>query len=134
MCNQILKSGLQCKIKSKTKLCHIHMKASAISDYAVQKDLLTKKQNEIINLNKSLEKKSDIIKELYKEISIYKIKLFSLQEDNNNMKEDYNNYQIIKEYEKQKNDLILKGINIYNYNNTDFHNKRHLRNHLAHAV
>ena len=68
MCEQILKSGLQCKIKSKTKLCHIHIK----------KALFNKKQNEIINLNKSLEKKSEIIKELYKEISTYKIKLFSL--------------------------------------------------------
>lgn len=117
MCNQILKSGLQCKIKSKTKLCHIHMK----------KDLLTKKQNEITNLNKSLEKKSEIIKTLLKEISNQRL-------INNNMKEDYNNYQIIKEYEKQKNDLIMKGINIYNYNDQDFHNKRQLRNYLAHAV
>ena len=124
MCEQILKSGLQCKIKSKTKLCHIHIK----------KALFNKKQNEIINLNKSLEKKSEIIKELYKEISTYKIKLFSLQEDNNIMKKDYENYQIIKEYENQKNKLILKGIDIYNYDDKEFHNKRYLRNYLAHAV
>lgn len=83
MCNQILKNGNICK-KSKNKdLCHIHDKIKQINNINEIQKKLSLKEIEIKNLNKSLEKKSFIIKDLQK---------YRLMED------DFNKYQIIKKF------------------------------------
>jgi predicted nucleic acid-binding Zn-ribbon protein len=79
----------------------------------------TNAKNEIKNLNKTVLKKSDTQKQLQKSID--------------SMQKDYDNYQIIKQYEKEKSELITKGIDIYNHYDDEFHNKRYQRNQLAHA-
>jgi len=98
---------------------------------------------EIKNLNKTIEKKVILIKELRKthqdiinnhlienefnrrelEEANYKIK---------QMQEDYDKYQIIKNFDKKKSDLIKQNVDIYNINDDDFHNQRYHRNLLAH--
>lgn len=82
-------------------------------------------KNEVKNMNKTLEKKALIIK--YKEEEIK-----ALIKSKNELEEDANNYRIIKEYEKEKQELINKGIDIYNYQNEEWHQKRFLRNQLSH--
>jgi len=84
-------------------------------------------KNEISNLNKTIENKNNFIKEKNN-------KIIELEEKINSLKEDYDKYQIIKEFEKEKNDLINQGIDIYNYYNDDYHNKRYQRNLVAHAI
>ena len=79
----------------------------------------TNAKNEIKNLNKTVLKKSDTQKQLQKSID--------------SMQKDYDNYQIIKQYEKEKSELITNGIDIYNHYDDEFHNKRYQRNQLAHA-
>jgi len=77
-------------------------------------------KNEVKNLNKTLEKKSIMIKELTSKINILEV--------------DANNYKIIKEFEKEKQELIKQGINIYDYKDEKFHEKRWRRNELSHAI
>ena len=82
-------------------------------------------KNEVKNLNKTLEKKVLIIK--YKDEEIK-----ALMKVNKELEEDAKNYKIIKEYELEKQELINKGIDIYNYKNEEWHQKRYLRNQLSH--
>ena len=103
MCKYILKSGNQCKLSPKIVYCHIHSKI-------VIKDNLKK---EIINLNKTIEKKVNKIKELENNLEFFKNEVNELHLDKtklaclvNKYKEDYNKYQIIKQYEILKNKLI----------------------------
>jgi hypothetical protein len=56
-------------------------------------------KKEIINLNKTIIKKVDKIKELEKNLEFFKNEVNKLQED-------YEKYQIIKKYEILKNELI----------------------------
>ena len=141
MCNKVLKTGLICKIKSKSNFCHIHKKYE-IDEY---------KKQEIINLNSTINKKCQIIsnlKNIQKENLSFKLKNNNLNIENNELnieneklknellkyKDDYNKYQIIKEFEIRKNNLIKKGIDIYNYKDKDFHNLRYKRNEVAHLI
>lgn len=84
-------------------------------------------KNEVKNLNKTLEKKVLIIKQKNEELKQKDTKIKELEED-------ATNYKIIKEYELEKQELINKGVNIYNYRNNEFHEKRYLRNQLSHPV
>ena len=84
-------------------------------------------KNEVKNMNKTLEKKALIIKYKEEEINV-------LMKINKELEEHAKNYKFIKEFEKEKQDLINKGINIYNYQNNEWHQKRYLRNNLAHAI
>lgn len=93
MCKYILKSGNQCKLSPKIVYCHIHSKI-------VIKDNLKK---EIINLNKTIEKKVNKIKELENNLEFFKSEVNELH---NKYRDDYNKYQIIKQYELLKNELI----------------------------
>ena len=84
-------------------------------------------KNEVKNINKTLEKKVLIIK--YKDEEIK-----ALMKVNKELEEDAKNYKIIKEYELEKQELINKGIDIYNYKNEEWHQKRFNRNLIAHPV
>jgi hypothetical protein len=86
---------------------------------------------ELTNLYKTIEKKNKTLKE--KEEYFMNI-ILKLQNTINTMKDDYDNYQYIIKYEKNKQELINKGINIYNYNNDEFHKNRQTRNFLAHRI
>jgi hypothetical protein len=123
MCNYTLKSGRLCLIKhKKNDFCHIHFNIQANNEVKNQTKLIKSNQylkQEIKNLNNTINKITKLAN--------------SRLEACEAMKEDYNNYQIIKQYEKEKNELINKGIDIYNYYNNDFHEKRYQRNVLAHA-
>ena len=48
------------------------------------------------------------------------------------MMEDYNSFQIIKEFEKHKHELLEKNIDLYNYDDSDFHEERINRNYIVH--
>ena len=88
---------------------------------------LTNAKNEIKNLNKTIEKKNNVIADLLREVS-------NIKKKKQEMEEDFNNYQIIKNFEKKKAELINQNIDIYNVNDQDFHNMRWLRNQLAHPI
>jgi len=123
MCNYVLKSGRLCLIKhKKNDFCHIHFNIQANDEIKNQNKLIKSNQylkQEIKNLNNTLRVSSETINSQVKKID--------------SMQKDYDNYQIIKQYEKKKNELINKGIDIYNYYDDEFHNKRYQRNQLAHA-
>jgi len=133
MCNYVLKSGSGGRTKSrlclikhkKNDFCHIHFNIQANDEVARKRvaEQGVKNQTKLIKSNQYLKQE---IKNLNNTISLQVKKIEA-------MKEDYNNYQIIKQYEKEKNELINKGIDIYNYYNDDFHEKRYQRNVLAHA-
>lgn len=84
------------------------------------------RSNEVKNINKTLEKKALIIK--YKDEEIK-----ALMKAKAELEEDANNYRIITEYEKEKQELINKGIDIYNYQNDEWHQRRQHRNLVAHS-
>lgn len=142
MCKHIRNNGLKCKIKSKSDYCHIHKKYQ-IDEF---------KQNEIKNLNKVIEKKhlkykklleikQDMINELLIESEIkeryiqeYGRVNLELKNKIQQLEIDAKNYQIIRQFEKEKQELINKGIDIYNYKNDEWHQKRYYRNLIAHPV
>lgn len=152
----------KCLLAKNKELCHIHEKKIFKDKYNKLKeenhiiklqfikaqeqiDILEKRINkinksqdyknkELTNLYKTIEKKNNNIKKKNDIIEKQLETIKELKELNNKMITDYNNYQIIKEYEKQKSDLISKGIDIYNYDNNDFHNIRYLRNTIAHPI
>ena len=113
-----------------------------------QKDLLNKfsKKNdqlktEIKHLNKSLEKKNKIIQD--KDIQIDKLSnkskkymqdIINIFDQIEKMETDYNNYQVIKEFERLKNQLEKQNIDIYNYDNSYYHQLRVKRNYIVHEA
>jgi hypothetical protein len=135
MCKYIKSNKEKCKIKSKGEYCHIHKKHQ-IDEF---------KQNEIKNLNKVinnkrlqyekiLQLKQDDINELLIENEMKERKIQELKNRIKQLEQDAKNYKIIKQFEKEKQELINKGIDIYNYQNDEFHQKRYLRNQLSHAI
>lgn len=106
---------------------------------------------EIKNLNKTIEKKVALAKELAMQAAstrktnqdiinnhlieneLNRRTIEDLTSQIKSMQEDYDKYQIIKKFEKRKADLIKKNIDIYNLNDQDFHNQRYLRNKIAHC-
>jgi hypothetical protein len=98
---------------------------------------------EIKNLNKTIEKKVALTKELKKanqdiinknenELQDYKAKMKLANDKIKLMQIDYDKYQIIKKFELKKAQLLKKNIDIYNLNDQNFHNERYLRNQIAH--
>lgn len=96
MCNQITKSNEKCKLEPNKPYCHIHKKL-------IIKHNLKK---EIINLNKTIEKKSLENKELKKNLEFFKNEVNELNNKINSMIDHYNKYEVIKNYNKLKNELI----------------------------
>jgi cell division protein FtsB len=93
MCNYIKNNKEKCKLSPQLLYCHIHKKL-------IIKNNLKK---EIINLNKTILKKVDKIKELEQNLEFFKNEVNELQKK---YKTDYDKYQIIKQYEILKNQLI----------------------------
>jgi hypothetical protein len=126
MCKHIKSNKEKCKIKSKGDYCHIHKKYQ-IDEF---------KQNEIKNLNKVIEKKriqyEKILELKQDDINELLIENEELKNIIKQLEQDAKNYKIIKEFEKEKQELINKGIDIYNYQNNEWHQKRFLRNLTAH--
>lgn len=156
MCKYIKSNKEKCKIKSKGDYCHIHKKYQ-IDEFKQNeiKNLNKVINNKRIQYEKILQLKQDYINQLLIESEIkesyIKSQRFEIEDlksqletarwanhelnnQNQELKDDATKYQIIKEYEKYKNDLILKGVNIYNYNNNEFQNRRHYRNRIAHPI
>jgi len=96
MCNQITKSGEKCKLENNKDYCHIHKKL--IIKFNLKK--------EIINLNKTIERKVNIINELNNNLEFFKLEVDKLNNKINLMNENYERYELIKKYEILKNDLI----------------------------
>jgi hypothetical protein len=150
----------KCKLAPKKSLCHIHNKYNQneprqndlikIIDLEIKNEQLEKKiykmskfqdnqrlvserqssalcaaKIELTNLYKTIEKKNIGLREKEHEISKLKYKI-------NNMTEDYNNFQIIKQYEKTKQELLKKNIDILSFKNSQFHKLRLDRNYIVH--
>jgi len=96
MCNQITKSGNQCKLEVNKTYCHIHKKQ--IIKYNLKK--------EITNLNKTIEKKANQIKELNENLEFFKNEINELNNKINEMNENYEKYELIKKYTTLKKELI----------------------------
>lgn len=150
MCNFIKSNNAKCGISSGSNLyCHIHVKYITVHNLQnclLEKDLhLKHAKNEIRNLNKSIQKKTslhqkqinlreDIIVQLKaKQDELIEI-ITNSTKTIHRMQEDYNKYQMIKSFERKRQELIDNGIDIYNYNDYKFHQERLLRNKLAHEI
>lgn len=103
MCNQITKSGKQCKISPTKNYCHIH-KITFVN--IIQKDNSNNLKKEIINLNKTIEKKSIKIKELNENLEFFKQEVNELNIKINLMTGNYEKYELIQKYTYLKNELI----------------------------
>lgn len=146
----MIEQNRQCLLAKNKEMCHIHknmkpkvfkneyLDALKIIDLENKNSKLEKKVNkllifqenqkvELTNLYKTIEKKNKALRE--KEEHILK-----LQNTINTMKDDYDSYQYIIKYERNKQELINKGVNIYNYYNDEFHKNRQIRNVLAHRI
>jgi hypothetical protein len=89
---------------------------------------------ELTNLYKTIEKKNKVLKDKEEHILKLQNELESAKNTINTMKDDYNSYQYIIKYERNKQELINKGVNIYKYYNNEFHKNRQIRNVLAHRI
>lgn len=146
----MIEQNRQCLLAKNKEMCHIHknmkpkvfkneyLDALKIIDLENKNSKLKKRVNklltfqenqkvELTNLYKTIEKKNKALRE--KEEHILK-----LQNTINTMKDDYDSYQYIIKYERNKQELINKGVNIYNYYNDEFHKNRQIRNVLAHRI
>jgi len=158
----MIENTRKCKLAPKKTLCHIHNKSNQsdfikIIDLEIKNDNLEKKISkmskvqenaklELTNLYKTIEKKNRGLKEkdeaLLKEQTksaslldeISKLKFTLKQQTNkiNNMTEDFNNFQVIKKYEKTKQELLKKNIDILSFKNPQFHKLRLDRNYIVH--
>lgn len=102
--------------------------------YSAAQDKVRNAKNEIKNLNKTIEKKNNTIATQACYADQMSSNLLDMQNKVDFYKIDYDKYQVIKEYEMEKKRLINNGIDIYNYYNDDFHNKRFNRNLVAHLA
>lgn len=118
-------------------------------------DKINKFKNEIKNLNRTLENKAinhkkelknienryEILLELKRRELNEMIDILNQKEEiiKNNIqlikhyRKDYNNFQIVREYEKKKEDLFKKNINVLSYNNKEFQDLRTKRNYIVHV-
>jgi len=103
MCNHIKANGEQCKLSPKRSYCHIHKWDSIIIPKSQTNDNLKK---EIVNLNKTIEKKANKIKELNENLEFFKQEVNELNNKINLMNESYEKYELIQKYTQLKNELI----------------------------
>lgn len=109
MCQAIAKStGIQCKNPA-LHFCHLHKK------YMIEYN----SRNEIKNLNNSMVKKSKEITNLIIDKAELEYENELLKEEVNQMREDFNNYQFIKRFEKLKKE-IRKHANTSDFNKIEF--------------
>ncbi len=87
--------------------------------------------NEIKKINKQLLIEKDNQRQ---QILYYKNKNKEKEQTINKMKDDYNNFQLIKKYEKEKDNLIKKNIDLYSYNDNNFQKLRKDRNYIVHQL
>jgi len=146
MCKFQTRNNTMCKIASKdNEYCHIHRKIIATQKLNSFDLKLSQSKNEIRNLNKTIQrktkffrneivKKEETIENLKDQIEDLRDSISSHIKTINMMKEDYDKYQLIKAYELKKKKLLENGIDIFKYNDQEFHYQRKLRNKLAHEV
>ena len=103
MCNHIKANGEQCKLSPKKSYCHIHNWNNIIIPKSQTNDNLKK---EIVNLNKTIEKKANKIKELNENFEFFKQEVNELNNKINLMNENCEKYELIQKYTYLKNELI----------------------------
>ena len=161
MCNYLVGKNIKCKISPNKPFCHIHInkKPKYLHEYEkVDKDIeidTYKTKND--KLNDKIKKKNiqinqleAIIKNLKEEIKQKNIIVNSSKESNEKVKnellseitalknlnksmyEDYNDYQIVKNYERLKNKLINDNVDLKKYHDNEFHELRFKRNFIVH--
>ena len=97
MCNHIKKNGEQCKISKNKTYCHIH--SVNWNNIIIQKSPTNDNlKKEIVNLNKTIEKKAIKIKELNENLEFFKNEINELNNKINLMSENYEKYELIQKY------------------------------------
>ena len=118
MCNHIKANGEQCKNSKNKTYCHIHNWNNIIVPKSQTNENLKK---EIVNLNKTIEKKAIKIKELNNNLEFFKKEVNVLNNSTsqkiealerayankiNLMNENCKKYELIQQYTYLKNELI----------------------------
>jgi predicted RNase H-like nuclease (RuvC/YqgF family) len=103
MCNHIKANGEQCKNSKNKTYCHIHNWNNIIVPKSQTNENLKK---EIVNLNKTIEKKAIKIKELNNNLEFFKKEVNVLNNKINLMNENCKKYELIQQYTYLKNELI----------------------------
>jgi chromosome segregation ATPase len=104
MCNHIKANGEKCKLAPKKSYCHIHK--ITFSNVIIQKDSSNNLKKEIVNLNKTIERKVNKIKELNENLEFFKQEVNELNNKINLMNENCEKYELIQKYTYLKNELI----------------------------
>ena len=105
MCNHIKANGEQCKISKNKTYCHIH--SVNWNNIIIQKSPTNDNlKKEIVNLNKTIEKKAIKIKELNENLEFFKNEINELNNKINLMNENCEKYELIQKYTILKNELI----------------------------
>lgn len=105
MCNQIIKTGAKCKISPNKNYCHIH-KINMTNIVINKPDININLKKEIVNLNKTIERKVNKIKELNNNLEFFKQEVNELNNKINLMNENCQKYELIREYTELKKELI----------------------------
>lgn len=87
--------------------------------------------NEIKNINNQLLSEKDILTRRIRNLKLQNEEKLQKIKD---MEQDYNNFQIIKMYEKEKDKLVKNNVDLYNYNNNKFQELRKNRNYIVHVL
>lgn len=99
MCIHIKKNDEICKLSPNKEYCHIH------NNIILEKDK-TNLKKEIINLNKTIKKKSIKIINLNENLEFFKQEVNELNNKIKNMNENCKKYELIQKYTYLKNEII----------------------------
>lgn len=115
-CQAQNKRGTPCGVPTKNAFCHMH-----------------KDSKQVKELQEKLQISNDFVDELEKTIRIMNNKLKEANQKIKNMKSDYNNFQIVKQFESQKKELERQAINFFD-RGYSYHKLRKERNHIVHEL
>lgn len=105
MCNHIKANGEKCKLSPKKSYCHIH-KINATNIVIKKPDMNINLKKEIVNLNKTIKRKVNKIKELNNNLEFFKQEVNELNNKINLMNETCEKYELIQKYTFLKKQLI----------------------------
>lgn len=154
MCNYLISENKTCKISPNKELCHIHIKKqpkflheyqkidnsleieklksmnSKLNDKVKHKNKQINDLEDIVNKNKK--KVREIVDQYENRVNNLKKQISALEDLNKSMYEDYNDFQVVKAYEKLKLKLINNKVDLSKFHDKDFHDLRFKRNLIVH--
>lgn len=133
MCNAFTKRNKRCSLAPKKQYCHIHTKSHHDKPSHQLIDMLQSQRTSLLQSFQITIIERELALELTeKHLEEVKSKLKQAQMQIKLMKVDYNAYQIVKQYERSRAELVKQKVDLSQYNNNQYHELRKRRNYLVH--